>query len=151
LKSFNLERYSSLPQEKIFQISTDVENFHKIMPEYFKSLEIIEENDHGKIVLEKIKFLGILLKIKTKHVVLNPNIHEIHILSGFTKGTKFMETYVKTDNGTVVSIDVKLVLNGFLKYFGFLENFIENKMSSTMDKFIASVEKFDSSHSSYSG
>jgi len=136
-----MERCSSLPQEKIFQISTDVENFHQIMPEYFKSLEVIEENEHGKIVIEKIKFLGITLKIKTKHVILNPNIHEIHILSGPTKGTIFTETYVQTGNGTVVSIYVKLVLNGFFKYFGFLENFLANKMSSTMDKFIISVEK----------
>lgn len=147
MKNFNLERHSSLLQEKIFQISTDVENFHKIMPDYFKSLEIIKENDDGKIVLEKIKFLGITLNIKTKHVILNPNIHEIHILSGLTKGTKFIETYVQTDTGTVVSIDVKLILNGFLKHFGFLENFISNKMSSTMDKFIASAEKYDNSHS----
>ena len=39
------------------------------------------ENEHGKIVIEKIKFLGLTLKIKTKHIILNPNIHQIHILS----------------------------------------------------------------------
>ena len=143
MKNFNLERCSTLSQEKIFQISTDVENFHKIMPDYFKSLEIIDENEHGKIVIEKIKFLGLTLKIKTKHIILNPNIHQIHILSGLTKGTVFTETYVQTGNGTVVSIDVQLVLNGFLKHFRFLENLLQNKMSNTMDKFILSVEKLE--------
>jgi len=52
-----MERCSSLSQNKIFQISTDVENFHNVMPEYFKSLKIIKENHYGNIVIEKLNFL----------------------------------------------------------------------------------------------
>lgn len=142
-----MERCSSLPQNKLFQLSTDIENFHNIMPENFKSLEIIKENDYGKIVIEKIKFLGIPLKIKTKHVIVKPNVHEIHILSGPTKGTVFTETYVPSGDGTIVSIEVKLILSGFFRMFGFLEGYIKNKMSATMDKFIMCAEKFDQSFS----
>ena len=81
MKNFRLERYSSLSQEEIFHISTDVENFHHVMPDYFKSLDVAKQNDNVKIVIEKIKFLGIPLKIKTKHTIIKPNIHKVEILS----------------------------------------------------------------------
>ncbi|NNL59030.1 MAG: hypothetical protein HKP31_06175 [Nitrosopumilus sp.] len=149
MSTFTMERCSSLPQNKLFELSTDVENFHNIMPENFKSLEVIKENEYGKLVIEKINFLGIPLKIKTKHIIVNPNVHEIHILSGPTKGTVFTETYVQSGNGTIVSIEVKLILSGFYRLFGFLEGFLKNKMSATMDKFIVAVEKYDSSLTAY--
>ena len=58
MSSFNLIQKSTLEPDKIFQISTDVENFHKIMPKYFKSLKIISDSSNEKIVLESIIFLG---------------------------------------------------------------------------------------------
>ena len=47
MSNFSIQRCSVLPQEKIFDISIDVENFHKIMPNHFKSLDIIEENKYA--------------------------------------------------------------------------------------------------------
>ena len=59
------------------------------MPDYFKSLTVIEDNENKKILIEKIKFLGINLKIKTMHIITKPNMHEVRILSGPLKGTVF--------------------------------------------------------------
>ena len=47
------------------------------MPEYFKSLKIIQNSSNEKIVLESIDFLGRKIEIKTKHVIIQPNLHEI--------------------------------------------------------------------------
>ena len=41
MSKYNLVQKSNLKRDLIFKISTDVENFHKVMPEYFKSLKII--------------------------------------------------------------------------------------------------------------
>ena len=141
MKQFTLQRFSKLSQSHIFQISTDVENFHNIMPNYFKSLDVLEENKYGKIVNERINFLGITIQIKTKHVIIHPNIHEIHILTGPLKGTSFIESYVEKDNGTMITIDVTLHSNNFFKLFPFLENLVVKKMSKTMDEFIMCAEK----------
>ena len=141
MKQFTLQRFSKLSQSHIFQISTDVENFHNIMPNYFKSLDVLEENKYGKIVNERINFLGITIQIKTKHVIVHPNIHEIHILTGPLKGTSFIESYVEKDNGTMITIDVTLYFNNFFKLFPFLENLVVKKMSKTMDEFIMCAEK----------
>lgn len=141
MKRFTLQRFSKLSQSHIFQISTDVENFHHIMPNYFKSLNVLEENKYGKIVNEKIHFLGIPIQIKTKHVIIYPNIHEIHILTGPLKGTTFVESYVGEDNGTMITIDVTLRSNNFFKLFPFLQNLVVKKMNKTMDEFVQCAEK----------
>ena len=76
MSSFSLIQQSNLERDIIFEISTDVENFHKIMPKYFKSLKILGTSINEKIVLESINFLGRNIEIKTKHVILKPNVHK---------------------------------------------------------------------------
>ena len=142
MKNFKLKRFSKLSQPHIFQISTDVENFNKIMPNYFKSLNILEENKYGKLVDEKIHFLGVPIQIKTKHIIIYPNIHEVHILTGPLKGTSFIESYVSSDGGTSVSIDIHLQFSGIFKLLSFLGGFIGKKMAKTMDEFIRSAEQY---------
>ena len=144
MKQFKLKRHSNLPQEKIFAISTDVENFHNILPNHFKSLRVVSSSSTEKNVIEKIKFLGFNLTIKTKHLIKYPTIHEVHILSGPTKGTVFIESYIQSKKGTDVVIEVKLQLNGIFRLFSFLENYIVKQMDSVMNEFINSSEKLHS-------
>lgn len=142
MTSYKIIRHTSLSQPNIFQISTDIENFSNLMPNYFKSLEIVEKIGNQLIVFEKINFMGFNLKIKTKHVILKPNIHKIYILSGPTKGTEFVETYTASKHGTDILIEVNLELNGLLKIFRFLEGKIIKKMNSVTDEFISSAENY---------
>ncbi len=144
MKKFNLKSHSKLPPEKIFALSTDIENFQQIMPNHFKSLDIIDENKYGMIVNEKIDFLGMPMNIRTKHVIIPPNIHEVHILSGPASGTSFIESYVRSGSGTLVSIDVNLQFHGFLKFLSFLHDFVAQKMAKTMNEFIQSAEAYSS-------
>ncbi len=146
MKNFKLENYTLLSQEEIFHISTDIENFHHVMPNYFKSLNVVEQNDNVKTVVEKIKFLGISLKIKTKHTITKPDIHKVEILSGPTKGTVFVESYIALKTGTMILIDVELRFSGFIKLFSFFQAYAASKMNSTMSDFVKSAEKFSSSN-----
>ena len=114
------------------------------MPDYFKSLHVISETQNEKIVLEKIFFLGLTLNVKTKHVIKAPNIHEVYILSGPTKGTVFVESYTQNNNKTMILINVKLKIPRFLSVFGFLEEFVVKKMSQVTDEFISASEKYAS-------
>ena len=51
IKTVDVER------DLIFQISTDYENFTKILPDYFKELIIIEKKDNITKIQEKLEFL----------------------------------------------------------------------------------------------
>ena len=145
MSSFNLVHKSNLERDIIFKISTDVENFHNIMPKYFKSLQIVSNSLNEKIVLESIDFLGKRIKIKTKHIILKPDIHKVFILTGPAKGTSFIETYISNSNGTEISILVDLKLNGVLKLIPFLKFLLLKRMNSVMSEFIVCAESYSNS------
>jgi len=142
LTSFNLSGTSSLNRDIVFKISTDVNNFHSIMPNYFKSLDIISEDKSGIVVSEKINFLGQTVNVKTKHYVLPPNVHKVFILTGPLKGTSFFENYESSSSGTLILISVNLKINGFLKYIPFVKKILRKKMSHVMLEFINCAEKY---------
>ncbi len=143
---FDLSGMSSLNRDVVFKINTDVKNFHNIMPNYFKSLDIISDDKSGIIVLEKINFLGQSVKVKTKHLVLPPNIHKVFVLTGPLKGTFFIEHYEPSLSGTFISISVHLKVNHLLKCIPFIEKILRKKMSSTMFEFINCAEKYSVEH-----
>ena len=145
MSKFNLVKKSNLHRDLIFKISTDVENFHNVKPEYFKSLKIIQNSSNEKIVLESIDFLGRKIEIKTKHVIIPPNLHEVFILTGPAKGTSFIEKYESSPTGTDISISVDLKLNGFLKLIPFLKLLLFKKMNSVMSEFIVCAESYSKS------
>jgi len=142
MSSFTLIQKSKLNRDLIFKISTDVENFHKVMPDYFKSLKIISDSSNEKIVLEYLDFLGRQIEIKTKHVIIPPNLHKVFILTGPAKGTSFVETYDSNSSGTDISIEVNLQLNGILKFVPFLKILLLKKMDSVMSEFIICAELY---------
>ena len=146
MSSFHLIQKSNLERDVIFAISTDVKNFHKIMPKYFKSLKIVSSSLNEITVLESINFMGRKIKIKTKHEILKPDVHKVFILNGPAKGTSFIETYSSTFSGTDISIIVDLKLNGFLRLIPFLNILLLKKMNSVMSEFIISAESYSQSN-----
>ena len=143
---FTLKKNSKVNRDKLYAISINVENFPNLMPKYFKSVDVTEITGNKTFVDEKIYFLGNLLDVKTKHVIVHPRLHEIHILSGLLRGSSFVESYDEMKDGTNVVIDVSIKLNGISKLifpFGFLA---KKQMAKVMDEFLDSSEKmiFDS-------
>jgi len=142
MTNFNLSGTSSLNRDVVFKISTNVKNFHTIMPNYFKSLDILSEDQSGIVVLEKINFLGQSVKVKTKHLIFPPNIHQVFVLTGPLKGTFFIENYEPSSSGTLISISINLKINGFLKCIPFIKTILGKKMSYVMLEFINCAEKY---------
>ena len=137
---FVIKRNSKIPREKIFSISIAIEQFSNLMPKYFKSLKITNKVNSEIFVDEEILFLSKGFKVQTKHVVKNPNIHEIHILSGPLKNSSFIETYEDSLTGTEVTIIVNLNFNGISKLFYLLKPLIENRINKVMDEFISACD-----------
>jgi hypothetical protein len=118
---FTLKKNSRMTRDKLYSISIDVENFPSILPKYFKSIIIKKSIGNEIFVDEKIHFLGSLLVVKTKHVIIHPKIHEVHILSGPIRGSSFVESYDE------------------ILPFGFL---IKRQMARVMGEFLGCAEKF---------
>ena len=77
------------------------------------------------------------------HIVEEPNKHIVIMLDGPGKDTRFEETFEKVSEGTKITVEVDLVLNGKFKVMGFFaKKKIKNKMSQALDEF-AEVAKKD--------
>lgn len=140
MKKFQLTKKSKIDRDQLFRISTDIENFEKLLPKYFKSLKITKIIDDEYFVDERIGFLGKIIQIKTKHVVIYPNIHKVYILSGQLRGTSFTEYYEKEREGTKVTINVNLKFNGIFNVFRIFSVFIKMKMDGVFEEFLTSSE-----------
>ena len=154
-----LIRNTNLDRDFIFKLSTDIENFSKLLPKYFKSLTILESKNSEFLVEEKITFMGRSIVVKTKHVVRKPNFHSIQILnvlslvtiriisplalvsfSMILSNSYFSELYEPSVSGTRITIDVKLKFNGISKFLFLFSFLIKNQINKVMDEFILACE-----------
>ena len=143
MPKFSFTKIVNVDRDNIFNVITDFENLAKIFPKYFKSLKIISKSGNTTKLEEELEFLGKKLNVTVDHIVEKPDKHTVIMLDGLGKNTKFEETFEKISEGTKITIDVDLVLNGKFKVMGFFaKKKIKNKMSQALDEF-AEVAKND--------
>ena len=143
MPKFSFTKIVNVDRDKIFNVITDFENLAKIFPKYFKSLKIISKSGNITKLEEELEFLGKKLNVTVDHIVEEPDKHTVIMLDGPGKNTKFEEMFEKMPEGTKITIDVDLVLNGKFKVMGFFaKKQIKNKMSQALGEF-AEVAKND--------
>jgi carbon monoxide dehydrogenase subunit G len=136
MPKFSFTKIVNVDRDKIFNVITDFENLAKIFPKYFKSLKIISKSGNITKLEEELEFLGKKLNVTVDHIVEEPDKHTVIMLDGPGKNTKFEEIFEKMPEGTKITVDVDLVLNGKFKVMGFFaKKQIKNKMSQALDEF----------------
>ena len=125
-------------RDKIFRVITDFENLAKLFPKYFKSLKIVSKSGNTTKLVEDLEVLGKKLSVMVDHIVEEPDKHIVIMLDGPGKDTRFEEPFEKVPEGTKITVEVDLVLNGKFKVMGFLaKKKIKSKMSQALDEFAA--------------
>ena len=136
MPKFSFTKIVNVDRDNIFNVITDFENLSKIFPKYFKSLKIISKSGNITKLEEELEFLGKKLNVTVDHIVEEPDKHTVIMLDGPGKNTKFEEMFEKMPEGTKITVDVDLVLNGKFKVMGFFaKKQIKNKMSQALDEF----------------
>lgn len=144
--SFRLKKTASIPRDDLFKISTNISGFVDLMPKYFKKIEVYESIGNEIKTKEELVFFGKSLIVNVRHVIIAPEIHEVHLLTGPSEGSVFVERYMSSNSGCEIKIDIHLKFSGlysiFSKIFGF---FIKEKMRKIMNEFIdSSIAKYRS-------
>ena len=139
---FEFIKIVNIDRDLIFEISTKYENFTKILPNYFKKLEILEKNESNTKISETINFLGRTATVLTEHVVMKPDRHIVTMLDGPAKGSNFDEIYEKIGTQTKITIKVDFILHGSLKLLGFfVKGKIKTQMDNVMNEFVDYAKK----------
>ncbi|MCE2614602.1 MAG: hypothetical protein LVO36_01720 [Nitrosopumilus sp. (ex Thoosa mismalolli)] len=140
MAEFSLKKNSILSRGDMYEISTNIANFHNVFPEYFKSIKITSQNDKTITAFETINFLGLKINVKTRHEIFEPHIHNVYILSGPLKGTSFFERYESDSQRTRIEIKINLKLNKILSIIPYFPQLMLKRMDRVFGEFILAAE-----------
>ena len=134
------EKIIKADRKKVFDITTNYENFQKILPQYYPSTRTISVRGNNSLVEEHLRIDGQELVIMAKHVIDEPILHELFIVGGDAKGTHITTRYEQLPNGTKLTLEVDWKLKGIKKLGIFGKDKIPNEYSKMIDEFAVIAE-----------
>ena len=141
LPKINFEKIVHADRNKVFDLVTNYARLEKILPEHFLSINIKSVRDNVTVIEERVKFSGKVFVMMTRHVTKRPELHEVFVIGGDTKGSHIVERYELLPEGTKIIVDADIKLKGMLKLAGFLgKGKIQDDLSGIMDKFAKIAE-----------
>ena len=142
LTSLEFERTLEIEQEKLFLTMSDIENFPKVLPKNFVSVNILEINENkelGNIVIiaeEEIQEKGMRTKFLVKHTLISSDEHILEIIDGDAKGTKIHLFFSTDGNFTKLITTVDINFKGLLTPFAYLpESNVNHAMNTLVTTF----------------
>ena len=131
-----VEKIIKAKKDKVFSFMTDFENLPSKLPQIFKSVKVISQEDNSIITEEFVKMAGKDIQQKVKHLIQPTEKHEVFILEGDAKDSHIIESYEETNKGTKIIVEGDFKLAGKLKLLGFFaKGAIENNISKIIDEF----------------
>jgi len=135
------EKIIKADRKKVFEITSNYENFQQILPQFYPSVRPISIRGNTSVVEEHLRIAGRELVMMAKHVINEPILHEIFIIGGDSKGTHITYHYEHIPNGTKLTVEVDWKLKGAMRLNAlFGKNEILNEYSKIIDKFALIAE-----------
>ena len=135
------EKIIKADRKKVFELTTNYENFQKILPQYYPSIRVISVRGNVSVVEEHLQIAGQELVMMAKHVIDEPILHEIFIIGGDAKGTHIIKRYESIPHGTKLTIEIDWKLKGMMKISNFFgKNKVLNDYSKIIDEFAVIAE-----------
>lgn len=133
------EKIIKADRKKVFEITTNYENFQKILPQYYPSTRTISVRGNNSLVEEHLMLGGQEFVIMAKHVTDEPILHELFIVGGDAKGTHITTRYEQLPNGTKMILEIDWKFKG-LKKLGLGKDKIPKEYSKMIDEFAIIAE-----------
>ncbi|MFB5609062.1 MAG: polyketide cyclase [Nitrosarchaeum sp.] len=135
------EKIIKADRNKVFDVTTNYENFQKLVPQYYPSIRIISVRGNVSIVEEHLRIGGDELVMLVKHVIDTPVSHDIFVIGGDAKGTHIAKRYEFTPNGTKIIVEINWKQHGLKKLVGiFSKNKILDEYGKILDEFAIIAE-----------
>lgn len=141
MTKFHFEKFIHSPREKVFRIFTEFENYQNLFPECFPSVRILSTRNDVSVIEEHMMLGDRELVMMTKHVIREPESHEIFVIGGDAKGSHIVEKFDEISNGTKVSIDVDFKMKGAMKISSlFRKGNLEDDYLKIISKYVKTTE-----------
>lgn len=141
MTKFHFEKFIHSPREKVFRIFTEFENYQNLFPDCFPSVRILSTRNDVSVIEEHMMLGDRELVMMTKHVIREPESHEIFVIGGDAKGSHIVEKFDEISNGTKVSIDVDFKMKGAMKISSlFRKGNLEADYMKIISKYVKTTE-----------
>ena len=129
-----------IEREKIFGVLADIENYPNVLPDNIISVNIINREENGVLVIfaeETITEAGVITTLVVKHTIIPYQKHIIEIMEGDAEGTIITMEFKQIAEGTELVTGVEIRLKGILSPFGtLLTPNLESALNTSLDSFV---------------
>ena len=143
ITEFETSRLVDVPNNRIFDVMANIENFPNILPENIVSVNILNKTDNEIIAEEELFEAGIKTKLLVKHTIKPYSEHIIEIIDGDAEGTKITQYFESVDSQTKLTTKVSLNVKGVTSIIAFLpEANLVHAMNTVISHFVE-YSKYD--------
>jgi coenzyme Q-binding protein COQ10 len=143
ITGFETSRLVDVPNNRIFDIMANVENFPNILPENVVSVNILSKTDNEIIAEEELQQAGIKTKLLVKHTIKPYSEHIIEIIDGDAEGTTITQYFESVDSQTKLTTNVDLKVKGVTSLIAFLpESNLVHANNTVISRFVE-YSKYD--------
>ena len=143
ITEFETSRLVDVPNNRIFDVMANIENFPNILPKNVVSVNILNKIDNEIIAEEELFEAGIKTKLLVKHTIKPYSEHIIEIIDGDAEGTKITQYFESVDSQTKLTTKVSLNVKGVTSIVAFLpETNLVHAMNTVISHFVE-YSKYD--------
>ncbi len=127
--------------DKFYNVFTDVENYHKVLPKNVLSVEVIDRTANSITAIEVLNEKFIVVKLTVKHSFVPNEKHTIEILDGDAQGTIITQYFTDINRGLEIVTDVDLNVKGVLSLVSFLpKSSLDSILKTVINEFVKYAE-----------
>jgi len=124
--------------DRVFDIVSNFENFNRLLPDYYPSIQIKSVRDESSLVAEHLKLHDKEFVIMAKHFSQPPYKHEMRVVGGDIKGSYIIEKIIPFESKTKIVVDAKIDTG---KRFSIMKNDdYEKALEDLYNEFITVIE-----------
>ena len=137
ITEFETSRLVDVPNNIIFDVMANVENFPNILPENIVRVTILNKINNEIIAEEELFEAGIKIKLLVKHTIKPYSEHIIEIIDGDAEGTKITQYFESSGSQTKLTTNVDLNVKGATSLIAFLpESNLVHAINTVISRFV---------------
>ena len=120
ITEFETSRLVDVPNNRIFDVMSDIENFPNVIPKNVIYVNILDKTDNVVTAEEELSEAGIKTKLLVKHTIKPYSEHIIEIIDGDAEGTTITQYFEPIGSQTKLTTNVNLNVKGVTSIVSFL-------------------------------
>ena len=120
ITEFEISRVVDVPNNRIFDVMTDIENFPNVIPKNVIYVNVLDKTDNVITAEEELSEAGIKTKLLVKHTIKPYSEHIIEIVDGDAMGTTITQYFEPVGSQTKLTTNVNLNVKGVTSIVSFL-------------------------------